>query len=491
MRKVFPGESYEEAVLKPAYDNAKKYLLEPMIDINKAHLVMLVKQGIIDEGAGLKIAKAIENLDLEALASSKYDGKFEDLFFYVESKIIDQAGDLGGNLHIARSRNDMGVTMYRMALRPLLLDLYESMLMLKESLILMAEKHKNTLMLAYTHTQPAQPTTLGHYLLAFSYSLARDIDRIKTVYKNLNNSPMGAAAITTTGFDIDRFLVAKLLGFDDIIQNSYYAIGGGDYLSEAASCVILTCIHTGRFIRDLLEWATREFNVIKIDDPYVQISSIMPQKQNPVALEHSRALFSAASATAQVVLTMMHNTPFGDIVDTEDDMQPYLWGSIEKTTLVFKLLANVINTMKINKELIQKRAKESFASVTELADTITREEKIPFRKAHQIVSQSVIYLSKKGKSAKFLNKKILDQFAEKELGRRLSLKDELIEKSLDPQNFVDVRKIAGGPAKEPMDRMLSAKKDELKKDKNWLLVRREQLIKSKEKLNLSFDSLEN
>ena len=178
---------------------------------------------------------------------------------------------------------------------------------------------------AHTHTQPAQPTTLAHYLLAACEFLERDFQRLQASFSRINLSPMGAAAITTSGFPIDRDETARLLGFEGLAENSYGAIASIDYITEAASVVAVAMVNVGKLMQDLLLWSTREFGFLRLSDAFVQSSSIMPQKRNPVALEHTRILASRAVGEAQAVLTCAHNTPFGDINDSEDDLQPLVF----------------------------------------------------------------------------------------------------------------------------------------------------------------------
>ncbi len=305
----FPGATYAEVVLVPAYDNAKTVLLHPMLAIHKAHLIMMVEQSLLKRHEAQLIMKAIQTLDIPKLQETTYDGRFEDLFFLVESKIMQTAGEIGGSLHLARSRNDMGVAMYRMTLRQKLLDTIQSACAFLQALVDTASQHVDTIMLGYTHTQQAQPMTFAHYLTAVFDSVARDIKRLQAAYSTCNHSPLGAAALTTSGFPINRERVAQLLGFNDLVENSYDAIGGADYLGETAAALQVLFIGIGRFVQDLLLWSTQEFGAIRVADPYVQISSIMPQKRNPVSLEHIRSLSSSGVGRCTTVIQMLHNTP--------------------------------------------------------------------------------------------------------------------------------------------------------------------------------------
>ena len=465
----FPSLTYLKMVLQPAYDEAKQNFLQNMLHIHTAHLIMLEEQGLVTNGEANKIIQSIAAIEVTQLQAGTYNPKFEDLFFQVEHEMIQHAGDIAGNLHIARSRNDMGIAIYRMTLREKIVALINNAIHLRESLIELAEEHKETIMIGYTHTQQAQPTTLAHYLVAMIDLLSRDIKRLQAAYQTVNKSSMGAAALTTSGFPICRYRMQELLGFDSLIDNAWDAVSGADYIMETAAAVQLAALNLGRSAQDLLLWGTQEFGAFKLAAPYVQVSSIMPQKRNPVSIEHIRALLSSVSGDAQTVLTMVHNTPFGDIVDTEDDMQPYIWKAIDRLKGIYTLLSSVLLTMEVDKDLLLKRAEESFANVTELADTIVREEGLSFRQAHHIVSKTVTKLAEEGKEQlSDLTLALLNEQAEKVIGKRLTLTEQLFKQSLNPKHFVSVRTLPGGPAISRMNNTIQEKRNEQAALLEWL-----------------------
>ncbi len=456
--RSFPGATYREVILAPAYENARRELLPAMLAANRAHLIMLVERGLIPRQDANATMRAIANLDVARLQASSYTGEFEDLFFHVENLITESAGEAAGNLHLARSRNDLGVAMYRMVLRDKLLRAESSLLELQDVLLAVAYEHRQTVMPAHTHTQQAQPTTLAHYLVAVYDSLTRDLRRLASAFENCNRSPLGAAALTTSGFAIDRHRVAELLGFDGLVENSYDAIGGADYLGEAAATLGLSFLGLGRFVNDLLLWSTQEFGTLRVADPYVQVSSIMPQKRNPVSLEHVRSLLSAGVGESNTVLTMLHNTPFGDIVDIEDDLQPYLWRALETADGLYRLLAAVAGTMEVNDEILLQRARSGFSTVTELADTLVRERGVTFKDAHAIVSSVVRLAESEGVGVGGISSGLVDRAAEGVVGRQLGLKEEMISRALDPVGFVEIRALPGGPAPQEVTRMLEERR---------------------------------
>lgn len=464
----FPGTTYAEVVLEPAYNNAKTELLRPMIAVHKAHLIMLREQDLISQEVAINIARALTTIDAERFGKGSYKGQFEDLFFEVEHQLLERSEDAAGNLHLARSRNDMGIAIYRIVLRDKLLTAIESALKLHKSLHQFALRHTNTVMIAHTHTQQAQPTTMAHYIAAVTDSLARDIRRLQASYAGCNLSSMGAAALTTSGFAISRERVAELLGFNGLIENSYDAVSGADYVGEAAAAVQLSAINLGRFAHELLLWCMQEFAVARVAAPYVQISSIMPQKRNPVSVEHIRSLLSSAAGDAQTVLTMIHNTPFGDIVDTEDDLQPYAWKSLSTLESVYRLLSKVISTLEINEDVLKQRTEGSFATVTELADTLVRKEGLSFKLAHTIVSRLVTDAIQNGQTVRDLNLRHLTQIAATVGVDQLKLNAEELEQALDPKHFVHIRKLRGGPSPTEVLRALRVQEDRQNALQQWL-----------------------
>lgn len=253
----FPGKTYAEVVLEPAYEQAKAELLEPMLEVNKAHLLMLREQGLIRQEEAERIAAALEAVDLTKLRGGAYTGQFEDLFFQVEHELLQHAGEAAGNLHLARSRNDMGIAIYRLTLRKKLLEAIASALRLHDRLLRFAAEHTDTVMIGYTHTQQAQPTTMAHYAAAVSDSLGRDIRRLQAAYANCNRSSMGAAALTTSGFPISRERMAELLAFDGLIENAYDAVSGADYIGEIATAVQLAALNLGASCRSCCSGARR------------------------------------------------------------------------------------------------------------------------------------------------------------------------------------------------------------------------------------------
>jgi argininosuccinate lyase len=466
---AFPHPVYDRVVLQPFYEDAKTYLFAPMLAANRAHVVMLCRCDIISQANAKALLDALQMVEELGADGLTRGGAVEDLFFAMENKLIESAGAAyGGNLQLARSRNDLGYALTRLALRPLLLAAIEDLLGLRHALLAYAEKHLHTLMPGYTHTQPAQPTTMAHYVAGVLAGLERDFSRLRFAYETNNHSPLGAAALTGTAFPIDRHLSARLLGFDDILLSTYDSIGASDNFTDVAGVLTTLGVNLSRFTQDLLFWATQECGAIRIHDSFIQISSIMPQKRNPVVLEHLRARISRMLAQAHGIVIHCHNVPFGDTQDIEDEIYPLLLGALETAGEILQLHAAVIETLDVQVDHLRERAAAGFTTVTELADMLVRECDLAFRQAHTIVSALVSYAQEENLQPQAITAEMVKRIAFEQLGIEPALSDEALLRALDPQAFVDSRVLPGGAAPSATAAVLQVQRDQLKKDRYWL-----------------------
>ena len=452
-QSVFPDPVYKETVLAPLFDGAKDHHVEGFRAIDRAHLVMLTETGILDAGQARDIAAALESIDAEIEPSKLvYTGEVEDFFFLIEKELKKRVGpDPGGRLHTARSRNDIDHTLFKLGLRERLNVLIAKALKLHTTLIDAAEREKDTLIVAYTHGQPAQPTTFGHYLSAIIEFVGRDIERLFEAYRIVELSPMGAAAITTTGFPTDRARVAELLGFAAPLQNSYSCIAGVDYITATYSAIELMFLHLGRPIQDFQVWTSFEVGQIYVPNSLVQISSIMPQKRNPVPIEHLRHLASQTTGRAHAMLTVMHNTPFTDMNDSEGETQAMGYQAFASAYRVLDLLAALVEQIRIDPKRVRDNISRSCITITELADSLVRREGLSFREGHEIaasVAKAVVAMG---------GDLVSDGFGpftvafEKATGRPSALDETSFAEIVSPEYFVSVRTRFGGPAPEPLN----------------------------------------
>ena len=457
---------YVESVLNDNFEDAKAQFLSPLIGIHYAHLVMLAERHIVPPDAARAIRAALDGIDLERVREVRYDGTYEDLFFYVDRLIVHGCGeDAAGRLHTARSRNDIDMTMYRMQQRGQLLALLDATLKLRDVLIGLATRHQADVFPAHTHTQPAQPSTIAHYLMAVVEQLERDTKRLRAGFVSTNQSPLGACAITGTGFPIDRDRTSALLGFDGPTGNTYGSIATVDYLLESVSAAAVLLVGLGRVVQDLLLWCTSEFGYLRLSDGFVQCSSIMPQKRNPVGLEHARAIGSKAVGQAAAIMLATHNTPFGDIVDTEDDLQPLILTMFRDAIRAVRLVAAAMACARFDPERMAQRAAEGWITVTELADTLARDHDVPFKAGHAIASRLIARASAGGGERPA---DLLRLISAEVLGRPIELDDATLATILSPRHFVEVRTTPGGPAPSETSKAIEESRRTLEADRAWL-----------------------
>ncbi|WP_273687416.1 argininosuccinate lyase [Ketogulonicigenium vulgare] len=457
---VFPDPVYKETVLRPLFDGAKTHHVAAFGAIDRAHLVMLAETGILPAADAGKIAVARAALDTEIdPATLTYTGEVEDYFFLIEKELKARVGaELGGRLHTARSRNDIDHTLFKLGLRARLNLLIEQAIALHGAIVAKAEAESATLIVAYTHGQPAQPSTLGHYLSAMAEILARDIQRLFEAYRIVNLSPMGAAAITTSGFPINRERVAELLGFAAPLQNSYSCIASVDYITATYSAIELMFLHLGRPIQDLQFWTSFEVGQIYVPNALVQISSIMPQKRNPVPIEHLRHLASQTVGRAHSMLTIMHNTPFTDMNDSEGETQETGYQAFEVAGRVLTLLAALVAQIKVDPARVASNIRRSCITITELADSTVRREGLSFREGHEIaaaVARAVV--AAEGDLTTDGYAPFVTAFKHA-TGRDPQIDAAAFAQITSPEYFVAVRDRTGGPAPEALAQAISGYK---------------------------------
>ncbi len=385
----FPDPVYQRTVLAPAFEGVRIHFADSMHRIDRAHLVMLRETGILTEDQAGMIAQALMDIRAQtAIDQLEYTGEYEDYFFLVEAELARRLGELGGLLHTARSRNDIDHTAFRLVLRCRADRLLAEILSLAAAVLVKAQDESETVIIAYTHGQPAQPTTFGHYLGAVIEVVLRDATRLDHAIENVDQCPMGAAAITTSSFPINRQRVSELLGFRAPVLNSYGGIASVDYITGLYSAVKLVILHLGRVIQDLIQWSSFEVGQLMVPDGLVQVSSIMPQKRNPVAIEHLRHMASISMGYCDMVVGTMHNTPFTDMNDSEAEVQQEGFLGIDHARRTLALLARVVCGCGINAGRVKSIGEASCITITELADTLVREEELGFRTAHEIASST-------------------------------------------------------------------------------------------------------
>jgi len=372
-----------------------KQLVEEDIQGSLAHVKMLAKCGILTKEEGEAIEKGLHRL-LEKAKNGEleYSVQYEDIHLNIEKMLIDEIGPIGGKLHTSRSRNDQVATDMHLYLKKHVEAIVELIRELQKALVNKAEQHIETILPGYTHLQRAQPVSFAHHLLAYFWMLERDKSRFTESLKRINISPLGAAALAGTTFPIDRKYTAELLGFDEVYLNSLDAVSDRDFIVEFMSNSSLLMIHLSRFCEELILWCSQEFQFVEMDDAYSTGSSIMPQKKNPDMAELIRGKSGRVVGNLVGLLTVLKGLPLAYNKDLQEDKEG-MFDTVKTVEGCLQIMTGMIETLKVNKEQMEKSVKQDFSNATELADYLAKKG-LPFREAHEVVGKLVYKCIQKG-----------------------------------------------------------------------------------------------
>ncbi|MDD1695884.1 MAG: argininosuccinate lyase [Methanoregula sp.] len=447
-----------------------------LVDI--AHVLMLEKQKIIDRDTAKQILCALLELFDDGIPEDVFEDRFEDVHAGIESLLIESIGaDIGGRMHIGRSRNDEVATCIRIKLREEILKQMSALIRVREVLVAIAELHVETAMPGFTHMQHAQPTTLAHHLLSYEQAFSRDFDRLNDAFQRVNQSPLGAAAFASTGYPINREFTAGLLGFDGLVTNTMDAVATRDFALETLADITILMATISRLCEELVIWSTSFVKFIDLDDAFCSTSSIMPQKKNPDAAEIMRAksgsVFGAFSGAVLTVkgLPMSYNRDL-------QELTPHIWRGMRDAKESLRLLIDMLSSASFDTDRMGEEAGKGFSTATELADTLVRSYGIAFRTAHTIVGRAV----QKGN----LSLSILEESAQ-ETGSGISLiskglTQQNIDDALDVKNSLALRRAPGGPAPFATRIAIQECKKELDIDSSQVEKRLAKLSDAKEDL---------
>ncbi len=450
-----PAATMVESHYKPSLARDFRYQFGPEIWVHLAHCQMLHRQRIVADADARRILAALLDLHEAGPEVLAIDHALEDLYSYVERYLTARLGaDVGGRLHTGRSRNDLHVTTWHMTLRVLMLHVMQSLNALRRTVLTLARKQADTVMPGYTHWQHAQPITLGYYLLAFADHLARDFARCEAAFRRTNRCPLGAGALATTAFPLDREGTAAALGFDGLVEVAYDAVASRDDAHEAVSAFAVLMTGLSRLATDLQAWSTYEYGFIELGDEHCSVSSIMPQKKNPAALEHVKAACAMVTGALTAALSASKNTAFADVSAGVSALNEPAVDAAERTRRALDLCADVLGAMTVNAEPMRRLAEEGYGTATELADVIVRETGLSFRMAHNVVASAVAEAIGAGRVATAITGADLDRAADTLFGRRLGLSADAVRAALDPAENIRRRTLTGGPAPAAIRDML-------------------------------------
>lgn len=317
----------------------------------------------------------------------------EDIHTAVERRLVELVGAVGGKLHTGRSRNDQVATDFRLWVKDALIDLDSRLAALQIALIEQAEPHVATLMPGYTHMQPAQPVTAGHWLMSYFWMLARDRDRLADCLSRLSESPLGAGALAGTPFPIDRLALAQALGFAHYTRNSLDAVSDRDFAAESLFIIALTAVHLSRFAEDVILFSNPAFGFITLDDRYSTGSSLMPQKRNADPMELTRGKAGRVIGNLAGLLVTLKGLPTGYNKDLQEDKEP-VFDAFDQLARLLPVLTGVVKTLRLNPERMRAALMEEMLA-TDLADYLVRKG-MPFRQAHHAAGQAVRQAQQQG-----------------------------------------------------------------------------------------------
>ena len=440
---------------------------------------MLMEQKIIHWQDGAKILKALQKLD-----GTKVDPAAEDVHMAVEEAVLKETGpDVGGNLHIAKSRNDQIATAIRMQLRKELVEIMLKVLAMQQNLLDAASKHVDTVILAYTHLQAAQPVTFAHYLLSYVQALDRDLERLQGAYQHVNLCPLGSGALATTSFPINRKRTAKLLGFDAVLENSIDAVGSRDFILETQAALALMAVNLSRLAEDLIIWSSQEFGTVELPDDFTSTSSIMPQKKNPEVLEVIRARASYVLGDFVTSTAILKSLPTTYNLDFQE-ITPKLWASIDNLASSLRIFAELVPNLKVSKN-VESKAALGFVGATELANMLVQKYNVAFRTAHKIVGALVKSLVDSKQTLLDATPELLQKVAQDSTEAKLTVKKEDIIACTNPTKIVETYKVQGGPSPAEVERAIKAIKKKMEQTKTHITKLQKNLEDTEKTLNLT------
>ena len=453
--------------------------------INVASLIMLHEEQLLPDDLAREIAQATARIvDEQAVPRASRSPNYLDF----EERLLEIAGIDASRLHTGRSRQDIGSTMRRMALRESLLEVYGELLDARAAMLELAAQHVDTVIPAYTHGVQAQPTSFAHYLLAFSAAFERDSERYRQSYARLNQSPLGAAALGTSGFPLNRERLAQLLGFDTLVVNSYDAnlVSSVDSKIDFANVMVTSAVPIGQFVQNLHTQYHGTAPWFLLAESQTGISSIMPQKRNPRPLDRLRSAATAVIGSGHTVVLNAHNTNSG-MNDYRDGSQ--VLQTAEHAGEMYRRYKDLMTWLVVIPERALAEIDADYSTMTEVADVLLREAGIAFREGHHYASELTTLGRAEGKRPKDLSDAELGDTWRRVTGSELPLPIARIRAAMDPQAMVASRRGRGGPQPAEVERMLQQHRREIANGREWLRAARAGLSAAARERSQLFESL--
>lgn len=420
-----------------------------------AHVTMLQKQGILTKEEKESIIEGLKGIQADVENGTlEITDEYEDIHSFVEANLIDRIGDAGKKLHTGRSRNDQVALDMRLYTRDEIEALDTLLKELLEVLLKLMKEHIETYMPGFTHLQKAQPVTLAHHLGAYFEMFKRDRLRMKDIRKRMNYCPLGAGALAGTTYPLDREYTAELLGFDGPTLNSMDSVSDRDYLIEMLSAMSTVMMHLSRFCEEVIIWNSNEYQFVEIDDAYSTGSSIMPQKKNLDIAELVRGKTGRVYGALMSLLTTMKGIPLAYNKDMQEDKE-LVFDAIDTTKGCLALFTGMLRTMRFRKQRMEDSAKNGFTNATDAADYLVNHG-VPFRDAHGIVGQLVLYCIDKNIA--------LDDMSLEEYKAISPVFEEDIYEAISMKTCVEMRNTIGAPGKSAMEQAIALEEAYLKEE---------------------------
>ena len=411
-----------------------------------AHAAMLGKQGIIEAHEAEKIIEGLKVIlaDIEA-GQVEFSMENEDIHMNIETMLTQRIGDTGKRLHTARSRNDQVAVDFRLYVKQEIPKIIGMVLELEKVLIRKAEANLDTVMPGYTHLQRAQPTTFAHYMMAYANMLRRDVTRLEDCMERMDECPLGAGALATSTYPVDRFQTAAALGFAKPTDNSMDSVSDRDFAIEFLSACSILMMHLSRFSEEIILWCSWEFKYVELDDAYSTGSSIMPQKKNPDVAELVRGKTGRVYGSLITLLTVMKGLPLAYNKDMQEDKE-CVFDAIDTVELCVPVFAAMLDTLTVLPRNMRSAASGGFINATDCADYLVKKG-MPFREAYMIVGRLVNMCIKSGET--------LDTLPLKDFRSISNLFDADVYQALELKTCVNGRTVYGGPASDSVKQQIA------------------------------------
>ena len=434
--------------------NVDKRLYEQDIFASKIHTQMLIKKKIIPAKEGKKILKGLEKIKGQIRGGKfVFKEKFEDIHLNIEKKLYEIIGNSAGYMHTARSRNDQVVTDFKLWVKDSSLILIKELNSLMKNIISKANKNVSTVMPGFTHLKNAQPVSFAHYLLAYYEMFKRDKKRFLNNLELIDESPLGAAALSGTSYNIDRNFTSKKLGFKKPTNNSIDTVSDRDFAIDFLYACAVSAMHLSRLAEDFIILNSDAYQLISFNDKMLTGSSIMPQKKNPDPAELIRGRTGINYGKLNSILTIMKGLPISYFKDLQDDKALVFDGfdTLRDTLIMSNELIKNVNP---NKTRMSKMAKTGYTTATDFADYLVKDKKLSFREAYKISAKIVNYAER--------NKKNLDELNLNEIKKFYKNINNDVLKIFNVKNSMNSKNSYGGTSERNIKSMIKKYKKELK-----------------------------